>query len=1003
MFTNSFSEEIYNTNYRFGDESLDDTFLRIAKELASIEGDNREEWTEKFHDLLKDFKLVPGGRIVANAGTGLKNVSFLNCFVSGPTGYDIDSLHSINDEIKRQMAILASEGGYGVCADFMRPRGAYIRGVGVESPGAVRFLDIWDTSSDVITSGSGRKLDRKGGKRKSRRGAQMVTMSCWHPDIMEFITAKQTPGRLSKFNMSVLITDDFMTAVKENKPWDLIYPDYEIDHETYKREWSGDIVKWIFSGYSIKVYHHFDNANELWSLIMKSTYNRNEPGVLFIDTINRMNNLQYCEYISATNPCLAGGTLILTDRGQRLISELVGNQFNAIVDGQVYPSTEQGFWQTGVKQLYKYTLANGLSIRATANHKFMINGEWKEIGEAKIGDTLQLTEQGPILLELFLDMFVRDYMNKVSRAFVENDGGIMLCNASSVKHHFAKNNCEHLMKQNTLSRIELDTIEPVYDCTIPKIHRFSANGFIVHNCGEEPLPCGGVCLLGSFNLTQFINTDVTDFDYEKLKTYIPIAIRMLDNVNDISAVPLLVQKENMQQKRRIGLGHMGYGSALMMMKLRYGSTKAIEMTDKFLDTFANLAYQASSHLAKEKGSFPLFDREKYLNSPFIKTLWPETQELIAKYGIRNSHLLSVQPTGTSSILANNVSGGLEPIFLTEYIRTTIFDHPPEGLIMPSVIFWGDYKYDGDQVWNWIKEGGENLLTTEYQGYTWKIDKNRGLLRETLNEDYAVRTLKTKGEWEPQADWAATTSSLNIDDHVNTLSVFARHVDSAISKTCNLPADYPYEDFQNLYMKAYQTGVIKGITTYRDGTMTSVLAEVKPKTAIPKVKAPPRPDVLECDIDLIRMGSEKWLVLVGLLEGQPFEVFALKPKHIIITDHVKKGRLRKITEGDYNKYNLETDYFIVEDLQLHFEHPEEESLTRMISTALKHGADINYIYEQLEKAKGTIVSFSKAIARSLAKYVTEVSNKKCESCNVNDALVFQEGCVVCKFCGVSKCG
>jgi ribonucleoside-diphosphate reductase alpha chain len=216
-FVDEFSKEIYEQTYRYGLEDINSTFYRIAKDLASVEKDP-DYWTNKFQYLLEDFKFVPGGRIISNAGTGLSGTTYINCFVDGFIGEDQDSMSGIFDALRRQGLILKSEGGYGFCADVMRPRGAFIQGIGNESPGAVRMLDMWDTQSAVITEGSGKKSKKEKSKQKIRKGAQMVTMSCWHPDIEEFITAKQTSGRLTKFNMSVLITDDFMEAVDNNQP-----------------------------------------------------------------------------------------------------------------------------------------------------------------------------------------------------------------------------------------------------------------------------------------------------------------------------------------------------------------------------------------------------------------------------------------------------------------------------------------------------------------------------------------------------------------------------------------------------------------------------------------------------------------------------------------------------------------------------------------------------------------------------------------------------------------
>lgn len=753
----------------------------------------------------------------------VNNVVVHNCFVDGFLGEDQDSMEGILDALRRQALILKSEGGYGFCADVMRPRGAFIRGIGNESPGAVKMLDMWDTQSAVITEGSGQKTKRTDAKIKIRKGAQMVTMSCHHPDIEEFITAKQTPGRLTKFNMSVLITDEFMNAVGNNLTWDLEFPDYEKHSEEYKKSWNGNLKIWKERGLTTKIYKTYEKASELWNIIMQSTFNRNEPGVLFIDTINKFNNLRYCEYINATNPC-----------------------------------------------------------------------------------------------------------------------------------------------------------------------------------GEQTLPIGGVCLLGSINLTQFVDWENKNWDYDKLERLIPIAIRFMDNVNDITYVPLDIQMENLKNKRRIGLGIMGYGSALMMLKLKYGSEEALKLTNELMDFIANKSYQSSALLAKEKGKFPLFTKE-YLDSNYIKnTLNVETISLIKENGIRNSHLLSIQPTGNSGIFSNNVSGGLEPIFMSEYIRTSIMPFSPDGLDTPKNIDWDNKKYTSDTEWIWSKEGDENILTTSFNGYTWKFDRSRGLLRETIVKDYAVRFLENIGEWDTSADWASTTSNLTIDEHVKTMEIFAKYIDSAISKTINIPNEYSYDDFKSLYEKLYNTGVIKGGTSYRAGTMLSVLSEVGSSKSkddyITKTDAPKRPKTLECNINQLTVAGEKWIVIVGLLGKDPYEVFAFKKKSINISEKIKLGKLTKIKRG---RYDLELDGFTLENIKEHFESGEQESLTRLISTSLRHGADINFIYEQLIKAEGNVASFSKAIARTLKSYIN-VDKINLDVCECGGKISMQEGCFVCLNCGKSKC-
>lgn len=822
-FTNNFSEEIYESTYKFENETISDTIIRIATAAANVE-ENPTYWKEKFIDLLSNFKFLPGGRIISNIGTTHKGTTLLNCFVSGFQGHDRDSMEGIMAELRRQALILKSEGGYGINVDVLRPRGGYINGIGVESPGAVKMLDMWDTQSEVITSGSGRISNKKNAKGRIRKGAQISTMSCWHPDIVEFITAKQTPGRLTKFNMSVLITDDFMQCILNHKPWNLEYPDYDNYKIQYKEEWDGNLAEWKNKGYGTIIYKSFKDANELWDIIMKSTYNRNEPGVLFVDTINKLNNISYNEYINTTNPC-----------------------------------------------------------------------------------------------------------------------------------------------------------------------------------GEIPMGAQGVCLLGSINLTQFV--DGNTFDFIKLEKYIPIAIRFLDNINDITNTPLPEQKEQIKLKRRIGLGITGYASALYMMKETYGSISANSKTELLMKCIANIGYKTSALLAQEKGSFPLYDADKFLQSNYVQqALNSETIEYIRQHGMRNSHLFAIAPTGTISILANCVSGGLEPVFSKSYIRTIIVPTLPTN-IEGTTINWTQ-RISSNPDWIWSKEGDEDILYRIVDGTKYKIDKVRGYLKEVLIQDYGIYWLSNSGITNIDKEkYIVTATDLSIDSHVTTMEIFAKYIDQSISKTINLPNDFSYEQFKDVYYKLYNTGVIKGGTTYRAGTMASVLSDATTSNNANVTNNNPiankRPKELPCDIHQFSVQKEDWIVLVGVKDNTPYEIFAFKKNGLSIPKRYNTGTLRKIKSGVYSL--LTDDGFELDNIRNYFVVPEEEALTRMISTALRYGTPINFIYEQLLKSEGTIMSFSKAIARTLKKYVNGIpTDSTCPSCNAENVLNYQEGCIVCSSCGYSAC-
>jgi ribonucleoside-diphosphate reductase alpha chain len=289
-------------------------------------------------------------------------------------------------------------------------------------------------------------------------------------------------------------------------------------------------------------------------------------------------------------------------------------------------------------------------------------------------------------------------------------------------------------------------------------------------------------------------------------------VRAADNVYEHTSFPLNAQQEQARQKRRIGLGHMGLGSLLMMMKIPYGSQLARDWTRLLQETVANLAYQASAQIAEEKEPAPAFDYEKYSQGELFQDLWPQTKRMIKEKGLRNTHLLSIQPTGNTSILAGNVSGGLEPVFSSSYIRTAEQPRLPEAI-------------RGDVGWEEEKQGDETVLRCTEDGYEqWIKHPTRGICKDELVYDYGRLMLEDKGEWDEDAEWAKTAMDLTVDEHVGIMEVIAPMIDAGMSKTINVPNDYPYDDFKGLYKRLYESGTIKGGTTYRIGTMSTVLRE-----------------------------------------------------------------------------------------------------------------------------------------------------------------------------------
>ena len=842
VFQDAFSEEVWKNTYsNYKDGDVNGTFRRVANKIASAEKtpELQAEWEEKFYDLLTDFKGVSGGRITANAGTEWSGTTFANCYVGPLPDYNIDSIEGIYRVLQEQAKTLKSEGGWGMDFSWIRPRGSFIAGVGVESPGAVRFMELFDKSSEIVTSGSGKKAKNSKAKEKIRKGAMMATMSVSHPDIVEFITAKQSGNKLSKFNMSVNCTDDFMARVNaltkgdqstppdaELDKWDLVFPD--TTHPQYKSEWQGSILDWTSKGYPVQV-HATVSVMWLWNLIMESTYNRNEPGVLFLDRANHFAPLNYAETILSTNPC-----------------------------------------------------------------------------------------------------------------------------------------------------------------------------------GEQTLAPGGVCCLGTINLTQFVNETLDGFDLVKLAKYVGYLVRFLDNVNEISDAPLPEYEHSMRKKRRIGCGVMGWGSALFMMKTRFGSAKADALREQVMETYAKTAYMASIDLAVEKGMFAYCVPEKHAEAVFVKKLGlPESYTAkLRTTGIRNSSLLSQQPNGNGSIFANVVTGGIEPIFMTEYVRTVIVSVVPDSIAAVTPNFMGG-EFVETAMFKFVKEGDEEILRgVGPDGVVYKIDKNRGLTKEVLCEDYGVRFLKSKGEWDVSADYVVTTTELSVEDHVGDLRGFAKWTDSACSKTCNIPFDYPYADFKDLYLDVYNTGVIKGFTTYRAGTMTSVLSAVKETVDVEEeiiLEDIQLPDSLPATLKTLRAEGRKWYLTVILNDTQakPVALFVHTnnyEKNVTANDAVDHLLELARTKGIPEKHILDTIAKASSD-------SNTTKISRLISLCLRHGVLIRNIVSTLEKVDCLVGTFVFHIRKYLASFIKDgekVADESCISCGSKN-VVYQEGCKVCANCGSSKCG
>ena len=752
-FPMAISQQIWDMKYRLKDQNgtfleqtVQDTWRRIAKALSEVETEPKK-WETIFYNALTDFKFLPAGRITAGSGTK-RNVTLFNCFVMGVIP---DSMSGIFDMLKEAALTMQQGGGIGYDFSTIRPKGSFVKGIAADASGPVSFMDVWDSMCRTIMSAG------------SRRGAMMATMRCDHPDIEEFIAAKSDSQKLRMFNLSVLVTDAFMDAVKKGEDWKLIY-----NNKVYS------VIK----------------AADLWDQIMRATYNFAEPGVIFIDRINATNNLSYCETITATNPC-----------------------------------------------------------------------------------------------------------------------------------------------------------------------------------GEQPLPPYGACLLGSINLAKLVEQPFDKnayLDVSQLEDLVSTAVRMMDNVIEVSQFPLEAQKLEAKNKRRIGLGVTGLADALLMVGLRYGSDEAVKKTEKWMKTIALSAYKASINLAEEKGAFPLFDPEKFIVSGKMIQMDEDVKQAVHKFGIRNALLTSIAPTGTISLYAGNVSSGIEPVFAYSYKR--------------------------------------------------KVLQNDGSHVEEEVVDYAVQLWRDKFGDAPLPDFFVSAQNLTPADHVKMQAAAQKWVDSSISKTINCPEDISFDDFKEVYIQAYDTGC-KGCTTYRPnevtGSVLSAASEEKSSSdqevngdIIYMSEPLDRPSTLDGNTYKLKWPDSEHAIYVTINDiivndkRRPFEVFinSKNMEHFAWT----VGLTRMISAvfrrgGDVS--------FVVDELKAVFD-PRGGAWVggKYIPSIL---AAIGGILEEHMMKIGFIKDSDKSLFHKSGE-VTKVENlklsrqKSCTSCGQFD-LQMIEGCMTCRSCGYSKCG
>jgi ribonucleoside-diphosphate reductase alpha chain len=541
-------------------------------------------------------------------------------------------------------------------------------------------------------------------------------------------------------------------------------------------------------------------------------------------------------------------------------------------------------------------------------------------------------------------------------------------------------------------------------------------------CGEIILSPYDSCRLMLLNLSSFVENPFAEnssFNFKKFGEKVQQAQRLMDDMIDleIEQVERILAKikndpepsevkqieedlwENIKTQallgRRTGLGVTAVGDALAMIGLQYGSKESISVVEKFYKTLATNAYYSSCVLAEERGAFEVHNHEKEVGHEFLERIWeadPRIRELSRRTGRRNIALTTTAPAGSVSVLTQTTSG-IEPAYMLAYMRRKKINADSEpnarvDFVDPSGDKWQEYPV--------YHHGFKQWMNT--------VDVGVG---ETMSDEKLVDMSPYANATANEIDWVAK---------VKMQAAAQKWVCHAISNTTNLPADTDIETVKNVYLTGWESGC-KGVTIYRDGCRTGVLvaktrSEEEDYTKIIERSAPKRLESLECDIQQATIKGEKWTILVGVLHGRPYEVIGGLAEFVEIPRKYDRGtivkRHRKSKNSIYDlHFGEEGDEGAIKDVVRVFDNPNHAGFTRTISLALRHGAPIQYIVEQLQKDKDhDLFSFARVIARVLKKYIADGSRpaaKICENCGAEDTLMYQEGCVTCTSCGYGKCG
>ena len=978
------------------ESSPDEMHHRLAKELARIENKYPNPILEdEIYELLKDFKyLVPAGSPMFGIGNDNFLTSLSNCFVIG-NSEGADSYGSIMKSDEEQVQLMKRRGGVGQDISHIRPKGALVGNSALTSAGIVPLMERYSNSTREVAQ-------------YGRRGALMLSLSINHPDAEDFIDAKMTAGKVTGANVSVKITDEFMEAVKNKDYFIQSFPiNRKIIFDSGIREQDMEYNKLYrgATGYFKKV-----NARKIWDKIIHNAWKSAEPGILFWDKI--ISESPADSYggdwkTISTNPCFTGDMRLLTNVGEMRLDNLVGvkgllayNSEHKLVDCIVQPTkvVSKTVWLSFKDnvdgQIYK--------VRSTLDHKF---------------PTYNISPKATEKLEFIKDVEAENLFGK----FIKFNN---------------KNKLVGLQYATCVGIELIEEIIQVYDFTLGGDNHYGwINGVLAHNCGEIPLCAYDSCRLLAINLFSYIDNPFTEYssvNTKLLEKHIRIAQRLMDDIVDLEIEKLdkIIEKiktdpepesvkyveahvwEKIKDKairgRRTGLGVTAEGDMLAAMGLKYGSPITTDFSENIHKLIAVNSYKSSIEMAKERGAFPDWDIKSEFTNPFIQRILKVLEYDMditsindyKLYGRRNISNLTIAPTGTTSMMTQTTSG-IEPLFQPFYKRRKKTEDPTKATFTDEQgDMWEEFNVFHHKFIDWFIASLENGLadfSIWYDGISYEYEDVKDWLSE-LEEELLQIIYKSSPYYE------ATSNDVDYIEKVKMQGRVQKWVDHSISVTVNMPENVNEETVSDVYMEAWKSGC-KGITVYREGSRTGVLVSNKEKKKdtdkFQPVQAFKRPQNVPCDIHIVKSKGEYYAVMVGIIDGYPYETFAFKMK-----DSYKlpeRGTLQKRKTGWYDLLSEDKKIIHVENLSSIFEIPDEENITRLVSGWLRSRGDIKYIVDILNKSKGDITTFSKALARVLKKYIRdgELSSEKCPICG--SSLIFEEGCLNCKNCGHSKCG